>query len=70
MMLDCRISTDRHRVRVAVENTCGGWDVREEVDELTVRLDHYEDWHRVERAMQMRELEESRTRLISAGSRP
>jgi len=27
-----------------------GWEVREETDRQVVRLEHYRDWHRVERA--------------------
>lgn len=30
-----------------------GWDVREEHDRELVRLIHYDDWHRVERAREV-----------------
>ena len=37
-----------------------GWEVRLEEDRTLRRLDHYRDWHRVERALAMfeREVEE------------
>ena len=34
-----------------------GWEVRLEEDRTLRRLDHYRDWHRVERAMAMFERE-------------
>lgn len=37
-----------------------GWEVRCEEDHTTCRLDHYEDWHRVERALNAFRLEASR----------
>lgn len=38
----------------------GGWEVRLEEDRTLRRLDHYRDWHRVERALASfeREVEE------------
>ena len=36
-----------------------GWEVRCEEDETVQRLDHYEDWHRVERALKLFEREVS-----------
>ena len=35
----------------------GGWDVLEEMDRRVVREVHYDDWHRVERAVATLELE-------------
>ena len=34
-----------------------GWEVRFEEDRTVRRLDHYEDWHRVERALGLFERE-------------
>jgi hypothetical protein len=28
-----------------------GWEVRDESDRGVIRCDHYDDWHRVERAL-------------------
>lgn len=36
-----------------------GWEVRCQEDETVQRLDHYEDWHRVERALRLFEREVS-----------
>ena len=29
----------------------GGWELRDEMNDRTVHLTHYQDWHRVERAV-------------------
>jgi hypothetical protein len=42
--------------RVVITRGDLGWDVREERDNTVVRNAHYEDWHRVERAVQTFEL--------------
>ncbi len=43
--------SDGHDVRLIVEATDRGWDVREQVDASTVHREHHDDWHRVERAL-------------------
>jgi hypothetical protein len=47
----------RHYSIVAVAPS--GWDVRCQEDQTLRRLDHYEDWHRVERALMLFRLEVS-----------
>jgi hypothetical protein len=42
-----------HTRRFTVTRGTVGWEVREEQDSQTVRLTTYRDWHRVERALQM-----------------
>jgi hypothetical protein len=37
-----------------------GWEVRCQEDQTLCRLDYYEDWHRVERALKSFQLEVSR----------
>jgi hypothetical protein len=45
-----------HVDRFTVTRSHVGWDVREERDNHIVRQVNYQDWHRVERAMQAFEL--------------
>ena len=45
-----------HIDRFTVTRSEIGWDVREERDNRLVRQINYQDWHRVERAMQVFEL--------------
>jgi hypothetical protein len=45
-----------HTDRFTVTRGSAGWDVREERDNHVVRKVNYQDWHRVERAMQVFEL--------------
>jgi len=47
--------------RVIVTRGTTGWDVREEHDSHVVRQATYQDWHRVERAMQTFELQGAAT---------
>jgi hypothetical protein len=46
-----------HTDRFTVTRGSAGWDVREERDDNIVRKVNYQDWHRVERAMQVFELQ-------------
>ena len=55
MTVDRQISSEGHMVRLAVEQTSDGWNVREELDSITVQLKHYGDWHRVDRAVRVLE---------------
>lgn len=48
---------DGRTKRVIVTRAAMGWDVREEHDSRVVRQVTYQDWHRVERAMQAFELQ-------------
>lgn len=40
-----------HTKRVTITRGSAGWDVREERDNQVVRTANYQDWHRVERAV-------------------
>ena len=57
MLLDRHIPAGSHIVHIAIEQSSTGWDVREELDTRTVHLEHHDDWHRVERAMDRLERE-------------
>jgi hypothetical protein len=50
-----------HAEHVRLYSICAagaaGWEVRLEEDEKLQRLDHYHDWHRVERTLAMFERE-------------
>ena len=50
-------ATDNHR-RVIVRRHPAGWEVSEEVEDRVVRRVNYTDWHRVERALQMFQLDQ------------
>ena len=63
MVLDRHIATDGHIVRLSVEHTSAGWDVREEVDRTLVYVEHHNDWRRVEWAMARLELDVRRSNL-------
>lgn len=41
-----------HIRRYSIQATAAGWEVREEQDSEIVRHSYYQDWHRVERALQ------------------
>ena len=49
---------------ITVTKSVDGWEVRETHDREVVRTQHYSDWHRVERAVQVFEL-----RGVGAGTR-
>lgn len=60
-----------HERRYSIVRDPHGWEIRLEADSKLQRLDHYEDWHRVERAMALfaretSELQESGWRVISS----
>lgn len=45
------LSNNQHRRRFTVRPTPRtGWEVRDEFDADVLKVIHYEDWHRVERA--------------------
>lgn len=59
-----RLHHDGHTRRFAIAERGGAWEVRAEEDSRLVRQAHYDDWHRVERALtrirvEVRALEES-----------
>jgi len=57
MLIDRHIAAGKHLVHLTIDQSDAGWDVREELDSTTVRVEHYDDWHRVERAMDRLERE-------------
>ncbi len=60
MVIDRQFATHGHVVRLAVEEKRYGWDVREECDTRLVHVEHHDDWHRIERAMRLLEMEARR----------
>jgi hypothetical protein len=61
MMFELRLSRAEHIRRYSiVPVTPSGWEVRCQEDQTTYRLDYYEDWHRVERALNAFKLEANR----------
>ena len=52
-----------HVKRLTVRLDQHGWEVREESDETVVRVEHYSDWHRVERTIQRFRVEQARAAL-------
>jgi hypothetical protein len=58
VMFNLRLRSAEHvrRYSVALGNP-SGWDVKLEEDQAIRRRDHYDDWHRVERAVALFERE-------------
>ena len=56
MVVERQFSTEGHVVRIAVEKGTSGWNIQEEFDSAVVRVEHCDDWHRVERAMGLLEM--------------
>ena len=50
-MVEFETNRDRNSVQVNVTRDLTGWEVREERSTGDVRVAHYSDWHRVERAL-------------------
>jgi hypothetical protein len=48
-----------HVKRFSITPGTSGWEVRQEEDQKIQRLDHYDDWHRVERTLALFEREVS-----------
>jgi hypothetical protein len=42
-----------HRRKFSITDVGGGWEVRDEQDEHVLKAARYTDWHRVERALNM-----------------
>ena len=60
-MFDLRLSRAEHVRRYSIHAVApAGWEVRCQQDQTTCRLDYYEDWHRVERALNAFKMEASR----------
>lgn len=53
MTLERELVHDAHLHRFVVRTDATGWNVREEEDATVIRQSHYDDWHRVERAVQL-----------------
>jgi hypothetical protein len=53
-----------HTKRVTITRSQNGWDVKEEHDREVVREVNYTDWHRVERAIQVFELQRADDVLV------
>jgi hypothetical protein len=60
MLFEQRIAANGHSIHLAVRQAAAGWDVQEAFDSAIVHVEHYDDWHRVERAMQRLEREAHR----------
>jgi N-methylhydantoinase B/oxoprolinase/acetone carboxylase alpha subunit len=57
-MFERNLSYDGHTRRFSIESRGGaGWEVREEQDSAVVRAKVYDDWHRVERARSVFQVE-------------
>jgi hypothetical protein len=56
MSLDRHLNSHGHVRRFVVVSDLEGWDVREEEDSTILRRAHREDWHRVERDVQLFEM--------------
>lgn len=50
-------TTPGHTDSITVTKSADGWEIRETHDSTVVRTQHYSDWHRVERAVQVFELQ-------------
>ena len=73
-MFALTLSQANHTRRYSIARTgLLGWEIRCEQDSKLQRLDHYQDWHRVERALaqfafETSQLQESGWRVIEAQS--
>jgi hypothetical protein len=56
-MLDLSLRCADHVRHYSISAGSAGWEVKLEEDRTLRRLDHYRDWHRVERAMALFERE-------------
>ena len=59
-MLTTTTTPDGRTKRLTIlRNDTGGWDVREEIDREIVREVNFRDWHRVERYLQVFEIDDT-----------
>jgi len=56
MSFDRHLTGHGHFYRFVVTKDPAGWEVREEEDTAVLRRAHREDWHRVERDIQLFEM--------------
>jgi hypothetical protein len=56
MSLDRHLISNGHVRRFVVTSDLKGWEVREEEDSAVLRRAHRDDWHRVERDVQLFEI--------------
>jgi hypothetical protein len=56
MSLDRHLNSHGHLHRFVITHNLEGWDVREEEDSIVLRQTHRDDWHRVERDIQLFEI--------------
>ena len=56
-MFDLSLRSADHVRHYSISAGSAGWEVKLEEDRTLRRLDHYQDWHRVERAMALFERE-------------
>lgn len=52
-MLERYLVNQDHVRHLIVTHDVTGWDVREEEDAVLIHRTHHDDWHRVERAVQL-----------------
>ena len=52
-MFALTLRQDNHVRHYSIVRIGVGWEIRLEEDSKLRRLDHYQDWHRVERAMSL-----------------
>ena len=58
-MVTHELTDSGHTKRFTITRGALGWDVKEERDSQVVRTVTYTDWHRVERAIQVFQMQES-----------
>jgi hypothetical protein len=58
-MVTHELTDSGHTKRFTITRGTSGWDVKEERDSQVVRTVTYTDWHRVERAIQVFQMQES-----------
>ncbi len=52
-MFTSQRTEDNRLIRLTVTRTHDGWEMRQEQDNAVIRVTHLNDWHRVERRIQM-----------------
>jgi hypothetical protein len=56
MLAGRQFSSHGHTIQVGAQTTASGWDVQEICDSEIVHVGHFDDWHRVERAILLLEM--------------
>ena len=58
MQINRHLATGSHHVHLTIQQSAiSGWDIHAELDLALVHVEHHDDWHRVERAMNRLESE-------------